>query len=163
MDKREYREYLKSDDWRNKRAKFIQYVRRCNKGVACCTVCGVEETLDVHHLNYRNIYDVTFDDLTLLCRPCHESVHKYDMKLQKKKMKKRIKREKTRRKFTKQKKKKVSARKQLKRQILREEQLARIANAFKRVVKHKAIKNQPKKNQNQFQNFLHGFLKLKTN
>jgi len=31
--------------------------------------------MDVHHVNYRDIYDVMLPDLLVLCRGCHEAKH----------------------------------------------------------------------------------------
>lgn len=66
-----YREvYLKSEHWRNLRNQALQaYGRFCAK-------CRAVSSLDVHHLRYRNIYDVLVTDLQVLCRPCHEKEHK---------------------------------------------------------------------------------------
>ncbi len=38
-------------------------------------MCGTRKRLDVHHLNYKNIHDVTVDDLQVLCRKCHNKEH----------------------------------------------------------------------------------------
>ena len=32
--------------------------------------------MDVHHIGYKNLYDVTVNDLTTLCRRCHDELHK---------------------------------------------------------------------------------------
>jgi len=52
-DKREYyrTEYLKSDHWKNLRLQKTASVPFCEK-------CSSTISLDVHHLNYRNLYDV---------------------------------------------------------------------------------------------------------
>lgn len=33
------------------------------------------DRVDVHHLRYGRLYDVTTDDLIPLCRSCHDIVH----------------------------------------------------------------------------------------
>lgn len=60
--------YLNSAHWielrervKRRRGKRCE---KCNRG-----------NVDVHHLNYRNIYDVTEDDLQVLCRRCHNNEH----------------------------------------------------------------------------------------
>lgn len=63
-----YQDYLLSDDWKQKRA---QKRRRNNR----CAVCAATENLDVHHLNYRGLYDVQQSDLRVLCRRCHYIAH----------------------------------------------------------------------------------------
>lgn len=64
----EYTEYLKSDHWKNLRAA----------AVSCwgdrCMNCSVPK-VDVHHLRYGNLYDVSTADLMPLCRRCHGAVH----------------------------------------------------------------------------------------
>lgn len=61
--------YLFSHHWEVLRmaAKFF-YGEKCAK-------CGKEGFLDVHHLNYRNIFDVGIPDLQILCRKCHKLEH----------------------------------------------------------------------------------------
>jgi hypothetical protein len=65
-----YREvYLRSDHWQNlRKLAFQTYGRICSK----CRAIG---RLDVHHLRYRNIFDVLVTDLQILCRQCHEREH----------------------------------------------------------------------------------------
>lgn len=69
-DKREYyrKEYLQSDHWKNLRLHKIM-------ANPCCQRCSSTVSLDVHHLNYRNLYDVQLDDLETLCRGCHLLEH----------------------------------------------------------------------------------------
>ena len=67
--RREYREeYLRSDEWREKRRLFIEKHPVCEK-------CGNRPTGDVHHLEYRNIVDVTDECMMGTCRECHEFIH----------------------------------------------------------------------------------------
>lgn len=63
-----YREYLKSEDWINKR-----YQKRLRQNR--CAICASTENLDIHHLNYKNLVDVSMDDLRVLCRRCHFLAH----------------------------------------------------------------------------------------
>lgn len=64
-----YRDYLKSDDWKQKRATK----RSKNNNCAICN--STEDILDTHHLNYRNLFDVKQSDLRVLCRRCHFLAH----------------------------------------------------------------------------------------
>jgi len=60
--------YLKSDHWAAlKKAKL--------RVSSNCEVCGSQKKMDIHHINYRNIFDVTTDDLATLCRKCHTEWH----------------------------------------------------------------------------------------
>ena len=70
-DRRDYyrKTYLKSDHWKALRASKL-------KQSPCCEKCGAKHRLDVHHLDYKNLYDVTLEDLMTLCRRCHEAEHK---------------------------------------------------------------------------------------
>lgn len=69
-DKRAYyREvYLSSDHWKALRSRKLS-------ANPVCECCGTSKRLDIHHLNYRNLYDVTLDDLQTLCRRCHHLEH----------------------------------------------------------------------------------------
>lgn len=64
-----YREYLKSKDWRQKRSAKLARVCRC-------AICGSTYRLDVHHLNYRDLYSVKMSDLRVFCRRCHDLAHR---------------------------------------------------------------------------------------
>ena len=62
--------YLRSEHWENLRiAKLASVDAKCQR----CTHRDLSN--DVHHLRYRHLYDVTLDDLLVLCRDCHEEVH----------------------------------------------------------------------------------------
>ncbi len=61
--------YLKSDHWLALREEAK------NVHGSSCEKCGSTFRIDVHHLNYREIYDVHVDDLQILCRACHEVEH----------------------------------------------------------------------------------------
>lgn len=61
-----YKVYLRSEDWKYKRKK---------KNPRRCGICASEKNLDIHHLNYKNLYDVEMSDLRVLCRRCHFLCH----------------------------------------------------------------------------------------
>jgi hypothetical protein len=65
-----YREYLQSDHWRNMRLVALQ---RANFH---CQVCNADTRLDVYHRTYERRGHELPDDLTVLCRSCHETFHK---------------------------------------------------------------------------------------
>lgn len=60
----DYKTYLTTEDWRMKRNAKLAKTSRCG-------ICGSKEHLDVHHLNYKDLYSVTLADLRVLCRRCH--------------------------------------------------------------------------------------------
>jgi hypothetical protein len=61
--------YLHSDHWSELRsARLFVAGFQCEK----CQKTGM---LDVHHLRYRSIFNVTVDDLQALCRSCHNAEH----------------------------------------------------------------------------------------
>jgi 5-methylcytosine-specific restriction endonuclease McrA len=69
-DRDEYRnEYLDSQHWKDLRNEKL-------KVNPICENCGNLTMLDVHHVNYKNLYDVTVYDLKTLCRACHNNEHK---------------------------------------------------------------------------------------
>lgn len=65
-----YREvYLKSEHWRALRGEKL----RLNP---FCQHCRKARATDVHHVHYRQIFNVRIRDLLSLCRPCHDQEHK---------------------------------------------------------------------------------------
>lgn len=64
----EYQEYLNSADWLAKRLTKLRQNPKCE-------VCDSLKSLQVHHLNYRNLYDVQPTDLMTLCQTCHYLGH----------------------------------------------------------------------------------------
>ena len=64
-----YTEYLKTKDWKDKRD--IKY----SKAHKRCAICGESRNLDLHHLNYKDLYSVETTDLRVLCRRCHNISH----------------------------------------------------------------------------------------
>lgn len=66
-----YKQYLKSNHWKNKREEF--YNSKYYDG--CCSVCGLDENLQVHHKSYKNINNERLVDLVCVCGGCHIAVH----------------------------------------------------------------------------------------
>lgn len=66
-----YREvYLHSAHWLElKVAKLSAHGKRCGR-------CTRTTSLQIHHKEYRSIYDVELSDLEVLCRECHTKAHK---------------------------------------------------------------------------------------
>ena len=68
-DNRFYRNvYLTSEHWKNLRKEKLEKQSKCEH-------CGTTLSLDVHHENYRGLYDVTLEDLHVFCRVCHDKEH----------------------------------------------------------------------------------------
>ncbi len=68
-----YKNYLKSDDWKQKKLKKFS---KSGGAKSKCAICGSRERLEVHHLVYKNLYDVELKDLRILCKRCHSLTHK---------------------------------------------------------------------------------------
>lgn len=63
-----YEDYLLSDDWVQFASDFKK--RKGNK----CELCGSDDTLHIHHLQYSlNLKNE--DDLIVLCSSCHKCIH----------------------------------------------------------------------------------------
>lgn len=69
-DKRAYyrEEYLKSDHWKELKVRKLVVNPTCE-------ICNSKKFLDVHHLDYKNLYDVLLTDLQTLCRRHHAEQH----------------------------------------------------------------------------------------
>ncbi len=66
-----YREiYLFSDHWRALKRHALLTL-----GVVCEKCKDPSLGVDIHHLQYRNIFDVRTPDLQVLCRSCHDKAH----------------------------------------------------------------------------------------
>lgn len=61
--------YLLSEHWKNLR-------KEKKKQNPVCEKCGTKRKLDVHHINYKNLYDILLEDLETLCHRCHKKEHK---------------------------------------------------------------------------------------
>jgi len=69
-DREFYRnEYLASGHWKRLRKKKLKINPECE-------TCGRKGKVDIHHLNYKRLYNVKTSDLKTLCRGCHIEVHK---------------------------------------------------------------------------------------
>ena len=68
-----YKEYLQSEHWKKVRTKKLKPV---GHKMRRCSICGKRWDLQVHHLQYRNWYQVKSGDLRRLCSRCHCIAHK---------------------------------------------------------------------------------------
>jgi DnaB helicase-like protein len=65
-----YEEYLKTPEWKVKRAQRLAQDR--NR----CVICNCAEKLQVHHRTYVRRGNELLEDLTTLCDNCHEHHHR---------------------------------------------------------------------------------------
>ena len=67
----DYQDFLKTPYWK----AIALYVKE--SAGKKCSMCGATKTLEVHHLTYDNHGDELhhLDDLTCICRKCHENLH----------------------------------------------------------------------------------------
>ena len=69
MNKSEYQQYLKSDHWINLKLKKSRKAKLC----WCCRV--KPHPGNFLHIRYKQIFDVTTNDIRLLCESCHHLYH----------------------------------------------------------------------------------------
>ena len=64
-----YADFLECEWWKRLSRAKRNHVGKCEE-------CGSRNLLQSHHKRYPiNLFDTTFDDLKVLCRPCHEKEH----------------------------------------------------------------------------------------
>lgn len=74
MSRDDYRRYLSSNKWRDKRSEAIAV------SGYCCEKCGVSKwsvRLEVHHITYERLGEERLGDLMVLCRECHAEAHRW--------------------------------------------------------------------------------------
>jgi hypothetical protein len=64
-----YDEYLKTPQWRAKRAKVLE---RCG---GLCEGCREKTAKEVHHLTYDHLFDELLFELVGVCADCHAKAH----------------------------------------------------------------------------------------
>lgn len=69
MNKKEYKEYLKSEHWKCFKK---DYFKRFDK---LCFECGCKNKVSLHHKNYLRLWCEKFTDVVALCRFCHARRH----------------------------------------------------------------------------------------
>ena len=67
---REYREYLDSPAWWAARGRAFAALGHA------CQGCGRQGRLEVHHKHYRTLGHERPEDLMVLCKFCHEKMHR---------------------------------------------------------------------------------------
>jgi len=65
----DYLEYLNSPQWQERRLLMLErFGRRCQ-------VCNSQSHLNIHHRTYERLGAERLDDLTVLCKDCHDLFH----------------------------------------------------------------------------------------
>ena len=70
------KEYLNTWYWKYiQELAYEEYGKKCDK-------CGSESNIEIHHRNYKHLGNeyIFLEDLQILCRNCHEKVHKENQK-----------------------------------------------------------------------------------
>lgn len=65
----DYKQYLKTKYWKNVRKVMLEIIGKE------CEVCGDKKGIHIHHFNYHNRGQETFNDLACLCEQCHFALH----------------------------------------------------------------------------------------
>ena len=77
----EYDKYLRSEHWQSFRERFFKTsavaknMRRKFGGVRC-EFCLADGVLHLHHKTYKRLGKEKLSDVVLICKTCHEAVHK---------------------------------------------------------------------------------------
>ena len=69
MTKIEYKEYLSSRYWKDKRLEVLIFYKNQ------CVVCDSCYSLNVHHMKYTRLGKEKMSDLVVLCKHCHQIIH----------------------------------------------------------------------------------------
>lgn len=76
--KSEYYSYLRSPEWQETRKRFWR-----SKLPKLCYVCGCDDVpLDLHHRSYKTLGCESLTHLVLVCRSCHNEIHRLQKKQQ---------------------------------------------------------------------------------
>lgn len=65
---------MNSDEWKARRQEKLK-----SSGFKC-ELCGSAINLNVHHITYEHLGYEPDEDLLVVCQPCHEKLHKEDLK-----------------------------------------------------------------------------------
>ncbi|MEQ9290080.1 MAG: hypothetical protein RIG77_24330 [Cyclobacteriaceae bacterium] len=73
----EYSNYLESEEWKEKRKLVL---KRDNH---LCQSCLTNKATQVHHKNYKYLYNEPLFELVSVCKPCHDRITLIDRETQK--------------------------------------------------------------------------------
>jgi predicted HNH restriction endonuclease len=77
-----YKQYLNSSKWQQLRQQVFNRARKnanSNNKLGVCERCGYtpwKPCLQVHHINYNNVFNEKLEDLILICPNCHKEMHR---------------------------------------------------------------------------------------
>lgn len=87
MIKIDYKKYIRSTAWRNKRKQYFEskmyntYPTGKAAGKFVCYVCGSDDNLQLHHRTYKRLGNERINvDLVPVCQKCHTNIHQYQDK-----------------------------------------------------------------------------------
>jgi hypothetical protein len=69
LSKMPYDEYLQTDHWKEFRDEQV------SKNGGMCQVCKSPDSLNVHHNTYARRGKEVWQDVVVLCQPCHKLFH----------------------------------------------------------------------------------------
>lgn len=69
---KEYRTYILSPEWKNKRNEFI---KKSLNTCECCKIVFKSKDLCLHHHNYKRVWKEKDTDLAIVCLICHHKIH----------------------------------------------------------------------------------------
>jgi 5-methylcytosine-specific restriction endonuclease McrA len=64
-----YEDYLKTDEWKWKRQFILNFWGRR------CALCDSNNSMHVHHRNYKCVGNESITDVIALCGSCHAKFH----------------------------------------------------------------------------------------
>ena len=67
---REYRQYLRTEGWKQRRQPALDRAR------GFCEDCGRRTNLEVHHRTYKRLGAERAEDLVAVCESCHDARHR---------------------------------------------------------------------------------------
>jgi hypothetical protein len=76
----EYETYLETPHWQAFRKQVLESQKE-RLGYNCCEKCDDpqsdtrETALHLHHLTYERLGEERFEDVTIICRACHDKEH----------------------------------------------------------------------------------------
>jgi len=76
-----YRDYLQSEHWQEFKVRLFKTSAICKRirkkyGEMRCYFCAGRGPLNVHHKTYKRLGVERMDDVFVICKDCHERIHK---------------------------------------------------------------------------------------
>lgn len=70
-----YQEYLKSNIWKQIKQKIANRRTKQKDFWKKCMICGSTRYIQIHHVKYTKIKEVSLHALRPLCNRCHQQIH----------------------------------------------------------------------------------------